>query len=280
MSTIAARVKQRILSIYRGPIRTASVRTGLHGFLVFFWEYLRKLLVTIEYRRAPNPYSVSVAGSEAVFHYSTKAEFERITGLSGEREVVAYIINELEEDDVVWDIGAHIGTHACLLASSLPNGTVIAFEPNPIHANRLADNVQANGLKNVELKRVAVGDRTGVGQLKIVSDELHMGRNTLIQDAYTTTESKEVDLRQGDELIAEDVPIPTVLKIDVEGAELDVLRGMRETLSDPSCRLVVCEVHKSRGVSIHEVTDSLVECGFNINVLKDRGTEQFVSAEK
>jgi hypothetical protein len=82
---------------------------------------------------------------------------------------------------------------------------------------------------------------------------------------------------------AERLPLPAAVKIDVEGEELSVLRGLRRTLSESACRMVCCEVHPSllgAGVGPPDVLDLLRSFGFGRIDTLPRGPEQHLVAYK
>lgn len=122
---------------------------------------------------------------------------------------------------IVLDIGAHIGTHTINLAKWLNNGVVYAFEPQPKIFRELFYNLALNDIKNVKLFKSAVGATNGKIELSplIESNEggtgCH-GNSGIFADLITI-----------DSLNLKNV---SLIKIDVEGMEDDVLEGARETI--------------------------------------------------
>lgn len=86
-------------------------------------------------------------------------------------------------------------------------------------------------------------------------------------------------IRPGDDVIAEGGQIPTVLKIDVEGAENDVLAGLQTTLRRADCRLVVIEIHEGFlslfGAHEDDVINRLEGSGFDVSILTRRSPENY-----
>jgi FkbM family methyltransferase len=137
----------------------------------------------------------------------------------------------LHQGAVFYDVGANVGFFTLIGARLVrPNGYVRAFEPHPDNAAVLEHNIEINGLRNVELIRAAVGAETGTAKLA--------GETPLT--LHLSAQGIDVPLVTLDEL-AENLP-PTLIKIDVEGAELDVLEGAKDTLARDR-PVVVCEVH-------------------------------------
>lgn len=135
--------------------------------------------------------------------------------------------------DTVFDVGANVGFFT-LLAARLagPTGQVLAFEPVPGNVSTIRRNLRLNQNTNVEICQAAVGERNGHAEL-VLAD--HSGGAALASvpkppDARGSIQVKKVTL---DEVIASrKFPPPNVVKIDVEGAELQVLQGMTNTLND------------------------------------------------
>lgn len=125
---------------------------------------------------------------------------------------------------VVYDIGANVGFYT-LLAASLagPEGKVYAFEPAPLNIQYLKEHLRLNKVSNATVLEAAVCDSTG----EATFDE-GMSRSTGRISPAGRLAVRTVSL---DELIARgEIALPDVIKIDVEGGELAVLEGGRDTL--------------------------------------------------
>lgn len=145
--------------------------------------------------------------------------------------------------DVVYDVGANIG-YFTLAAARLvgPSGRVVAFEPVPWCAEAVARNIELNELAQAEIHAVAVGERSGRARLLVVEEASWSHLESTGRHA-DTREEIDVDVVSVDELVAAGtVPPPAVLKVDTEGAELQVIAGMRETIARHRPR-IICELH-------------------------------------
>lgn len=134
---------------------------------------------------------------------------------------------EVAEGDVVWDIGANVGSYT-ILASTLvgQTGKVLAFEPLPVNIDYLKRHIRLNELKNVSVYDMAVYDRCGTVRFHVDEDRV-LG---CVDQQYG---GLEVETANIDWLVGEGgVPVPDVLKIDVEGGELHVLKGATDVLSE------------------------------------------------
>jgi len=155
----------------------------------------------------------------------------------------------LAPGDVFLDIGANIGYFSVLAGLTVaPTGRVIAFEPHPAAREILRQAVAANRLDQiVEIVPAAVADRDGVVSLFLSQDSVlsttDPSRSPLRSD-FTFPDSIEVPRLAVDGWLAGNpglAPRIRVIKIDVEGTEADVLRGMRETLRSCPHAAIVCE---------------------------------------
>lgn len=159
------------------------------------------------------------------------------------------IAQTLEKGKVFFDIGANVGFYT-LLASSLvgDTGRVFAFEPVPKNVVFLKKHLEMNHLRNATVFSAAVSERSGVAQFSEGPNN-YMGR---LADEGTLA----VELVSLDELSAKgNLDRPDYIKIDVEGAELSVLRGARVLLAD-ACPTIFLATH---GSEVHSECLSLLQ---------------------
>ena len=203
------------------------------------WPPVRSLL----YRRFSWPIAkrlrthadVSVHGGSRVEVYTDDA-LGRVLAISGvwEPNVTAAFRRLLGPGDVCLDVGAHIG-YFTLLASRLvgPDGHVYAFEPSPRNYRALCANLARNGVENVTALQLAAGSSGGTAVL-------HEGPGTNTGRATLNPITAELG-RQRDQVVVEVTPVLArvatdelarvrVVKIDVEGSEIDVLRSLAALL--------------------------------------------------
>jgi FkbM family methyltransferase len=147
----------------------------------------------------------------------------RQSGTFYEAEMLSDLQSRLFFPQVAVDVGAHVGNHTIFFAGVL-NLTTYAFEPNPAHFSLLRSNLRANGLDGrCTLFNVALGAEPGHGTIDEGSaTNSGMSRVTPTINGPVEVTSLDTALPHLERL--------DVLKIDVEGTELDVVRGVRETL--------------------------------------------------
>lgn len=155
--------------------------------------------------------------------------------------------------ETVYDCGANLGLYARYLTGVLGAGRVVAFEPMPDNQSFLAANLELGGVADkVTLVPVALSDEDGTAEFQV--DDMQTTSGTLskvtggkaaegrrnLQLAPLTT---QVPCRRLDTLMAEGkLPLPDVIKVDVEGAEGLLLRGAAGLLRERGPRLLV-ELH-------------------------------------
>jgi FkbM family methyltransferase len=183
----------------------------------------------------------------------------------GEPKVEATFLDLLGPGDVVYDLGANIGWYSMLAARAVgPTGKVFAFEPSVQNAGLADANARQNGFDNVMVIPAAVTDENGWmtfqnrGSLmsRIVKEDSVAQAERRAKREGKVKRETVVPITQLDAWIqATGQPSPDVVKIDVEGAEAGVLRGMKQTLALAQPRLIV-ELHGTRR-EIIELLDSL-----------------------
>jgi FkbM family methyltransferase len=161
-----------------------------------------------------------------------------------EADVEEVFLDLLKPGDVVYDIGANIGWFSMLAARRVgPDGAVYAFEPSLANAVYLRMNAATNGFDNVVVVPAAVDDRDGWG--RFTEDSSLEGH--LSSDGESLVPLLSLDAWPE----AAGCRPPDLLKIDVEGAEVGVLEGMRGLLSAVRPALII-ELHET-GAEVGEV---------------------------
>lgn len=172
------------------------------------------------------------------------------------------IRRHVRSGDIVCDIGANKGSFVFWLSRWCRNGLVVAFEPQPSFAGSLADLCRRLGLDNVRVEPKAVFSRSG--QCDLFVPKNHLPGASLLGKAATASafETISVPTVRLDEYFNRDERV-SLLKIDVEGAELAVLRGAERILREQSPLLVFeCENRHLEGATIEDVFAYLESLGY------------------
>jgi FkbM family methyltransferase len=174
-----------------------------------------------------------------------------------ERYEAKMIRRLLDKGEIFWDIGANIGYFSLLAAATLQHtGQVIAFEPGQVAYARLLDNIALNPFSNITTFNLAVTDREGEAALYLAAE-------TADGCASLYGAGPEVTAQESCRTVSLDgfaqshaLPGPDFIKIDVEGAELFVLRGAREMLAASRPLVLVelkAETLAASGTDKHEI---------------------------
>ncbi|MGK0262134.1 MAG: FkbM family methyltransferase [Planctomycetota bacterium] len=182
----------------------------------------------------------------------------------------------LQPGDCFVDIGANLGMLSLLASAAVgASGRVIAFEPNPRLIARFQRTLDRNQVGNVELVHAAISDQPGTAKLHEYGG--HPGWGSLSDcgpEGAAETATFIVPLQSGDDLLAATDPEqPMLIKIDVEGHEVPVLRSLQQTLPT-RWPLVICEyveAHQQRaGHSAAELRGELERHGYRAFALETR----------
>jgi len=148
-----------------------------------------------------------------------------------EPETVALLSALLSEGMTYVDVGANIGHHALIAASRVGDrGAIHAFEPAPAMFEALRRNMSRNGYRNVSCNNCALGDQAGLAQFHL-ADISHSCAHSLGRTVHVTDRQVSVRVRTLDDyFVTAPINRLDVLKVDVEGAELMVLRGAERTI--------------------------------------------------
>ncbi|MBA7559915.1 FkbM family methyltransferase [Candidatus Atribacteria bacterium 1244-E10-H5-B2] len=184
---------------------------------------------------------LEISGIKTRFYVYTPEELRLLESI-GEERILELLILDLQPSDVVYDIGGNIGFYTIFLAKKISNqGEVFVFEPEKESYIHLQNNIKLNNLTNVCAFQKAVGDRSGEAKLYLGQTT---GNFSLVKTYEKETGCQIVEIVNGDQFVKEkNLPIPKVVKIDVEGYEYSVLQGLRQTLSHLDCEIICCEVH-------------------------------------
>jgi FkbM family methyltransferase len=156
------------------------------------------------------------------------------------------------------DVGAHVGKYALVAAQMVgEDGKVIAIEAHPRNFDALLRNMHLNGLKNViAINAAAFNEDDNILELRGSRDDMYSLK--LSGGAKVKVKTRTVDS------ILKQLGIIKVdwVKIDVEGAEVEVLEGMREVIKNNPKIKILLEIWKGNEAKINEILK-----GFKVEVL-------------
>ncbi len=188
------------------------------------------------------------------------------TGLTGnvytglhEFNEMAFLLHVLREDDVFVDVGANVGSYS-ILACSVVGARAYAFEPIPQTHSRLVDNLRLNRIEDrVICPNIGIGAKAGSFVFTADGDTV----NHVLADGESNRNSVKVAMATLDSILAQQSP--ALIKIDVEGFEMPVLKGAEATLSKDSLHAVIMELNGSGdryGFDENHILEMMLGYGF------------------
>jgi FkbM family methyltransferase len=204
------------------------------------------------------------------FAPTTLLQMRAHTLLSKEPETIAWL-NGLGPDDVLWDIGANIGTFT-LYAGAVRQCTVLAFEPFAANYAVLTRNVQLNNLPRVSAYGVALSGQTSLGVLNLDSTAIgsamsqfgRSGEKSRYASTNTSIGHGMIGLTIDDFVRQFNPPLPTHIKIDVDGLEWPIVQGAAATLRSPRVRSIMIELSITDRLERDQAIQLLHTCGLRL----------------
>jgi FkbM family methyltransferase len=242
--------------IWSSPIRlvhavyhTVGVARLRHQ--LFAWRY-----------HSRKTFTAGISGHTVVFQtqdlYSKRWFYPRYCDGRIHEEVTSHLIMKLLRGKRCFlEVGANLGWFACLAGRVLGDGRVVAFEMDEQNFRLLQDNVATNRLHNVVTVQAAVADNNGVARYLRTTPYSRAGYHLLLDSKPERGDIVETRTITLDSYAQRNSVRPDVVKIDVEGAEVQVLRGMRTMLKRDAPSLVV-EVHPERMAELETSSADLV----------------------
>lgn len=218
--------------------------------------------------------NLNVMAKEGVIRYGHGAglRFDARGGFAGyllgtsEPEEQDALHRFLKPDQVFYDIGANVGFFSVLGARFVgPNGRVYAFEPIPACVAKIKKNAAINGFAQIETIETGVSSTTGRARLRVAAATAHSV--LAVAGSYDDGHTIDITLTTIDDFVQSRGPRPpNVVMIDVEGAEVEVLKGMHRTLADHR-PIVMCEVHWIGDAFLSYCREHLIPLGYRVEPL-------------
>lgn len=199
-----------------------------------------------------------------------------------------YLIAEgMKSAEVFIDVGSHIGVYGLTIAQAFPDKRVIAFEPLGNNFDSLQANIARNGITNCVAHQKAIANN--VGSVRFYLNPIHDGGGSVIPPKVYKTGDIEIDSIRYQQrhpefcpwMDVETVPLSeiisqkSVLKIDVEGAEKDVLCSGSEAIKAGLVEVMIVEVIQE---TVHDILQIMDDLDFDSFLLPE--CRRFVRGER
>jgi len=200
------------------------------------------------------------------------------SNVKSEQAIYEDFVSSVNSTDVVWDVGANLGIYG-LLAAEI-GCEVSFFEPHPDSTKRIIQNIDHNKYPGT-VHEIALSNESGTVDFVTGLQWSGAGVNAIksgnlednYDERYDNPNTITVDTQRADAICDNGATPPTVAKIDVEGAEMDVLLGGASVFEPSTCRVIYCEVHSQiteYGYSMEDVRAELTERGYTIEMLGEQ----------
>jgi FkbM family methyltransferase len=216
----------------------------------------------------PFRFCLSVADGQMKldFYPTFKAELYRYaTFFTKEEGTIKWLEDTLQENDIFYDVGANLGLYSLFAAKLNKNIKTYAFEPHKLNFASLINNVRDNGLlKDIIPISIPLSDTAELTNLYYKSlynggsmNQLGKKNDAFNNRDFNVSFEEIIYAMPMDALAGTVLPLPTVVKIDVDGNELAILKGMTKVLSaDNKPRSVQIEINPGYKASITELMNS------------------------
>jgi FkbM family methyltransferase len=190
---------------------------------------------------------------------------------------VAWITRVLGDEDVFYDIGANVGAYALIAARHRRSARIVAFEPSFENYAALCRNVAHNRCESqVVPLPLAIGHATGLETFNYYAlgpgKALHtLGDSVDYRGQRFQPEfcQRLISVSLDDAIALLRLPAPNHIKIDVDGTEMDVLRGGEQLLRGPNVKSILVEICEQR-IPSRQIIDFLAERGLRLAARYDR----------
>jgi FkbM family methyltransferase len=200
---------------------------------------------------------VKANGQHATVSATERMAHRQASTQHRETDHIEWLCDRVDDDWLVWDCGAHTGTWTLLLAAH--GARVAAIEADPAVTDRLRANIDHNP---------TLADRIAVREVAIAGQPGALPIDDLNQWADDERARRQIAVTPAS--LAAATGTPDAIKMDVEGAELDVLDAMGDLLEE--CQAIVVEVHTNAGVAVAAVRERLTAAGFAVSEWDKAGT--------
>ncbi len=194
-----------------------------------------------------------------------------------EPHVTQLISEHLRPGDVFYDVGANAGYFTVVAARAVgPQGLVVAFDPVPRNAATILEQVKLNTLETIcTVERIAIADQDGAAKFTVTTRNAnsHLEAITITHAVEGRCVALDVATTRLDTIIRTHRR-PTLVKMDIEGAEVLALQGARELLAGPDAPTMLISTHSD--TLERKVKAILIDAGYSLTNLS--GFEQMVWA--
>ena len=160
----------------------------------------------------------------------------------------------------IYDIGANIGYYVCLQNSILKGKCkIVAIEPSPINFKNLKENIKLNNYENIRFFNAAIGEKNSIEKFSLAEQSnLNSFHNFGTGKKYLSGKTIDVEVKTVSEITKLTNLKPDLIRMDVEGHEVEVINGMIDDILQKKIRpSIIFETHLSRYNKDHDISKPL-----------------------
>ncbi len=209
-------------------------------------------------------YAMAVPNGNLKFHSTTaRSLHDAHSIMHGEPEMIRWL-DSLHEDAVLWDIGANIGVYS-LYAAFVRNISVLAFEPGAANHAALCKNIELNNLdKIIQPFCLAFAEQTSIDTLFLSNSGAGHSTHSFGQEFEKAEHQQSVTGYSVDDFCKIFSPkLPTYIKLDVDGIEMNIIKGAEITLKDHVQSIIVEFEEEETSASNQMIASQLQDYGFH-----------------
>lgn len=210
------------------------------------------------------------------FLVNSPVEKWRIESLDGEEKLIEILLKNLKEDDIFYDVGSCIGLYSILVSKK--GAISYAFDPDPSVYNHMVKNIELNHLqKKIKTFRCAVSNRQGNVDFYVLAQG---EKSSSIINKRDMRIKIKVSATSIDYMIKhKKVEYPTIIKMDIEGAEALAIEGMKSLICSPRRpRMLIIEFHpefiKLFNTTYQNLRKTIIDSGYKEYYVQSRSNEK------
>ena len=240
--------KKKKLQLYR--------RLYVHDNIIPSYNVIKFFYKSMRFLRLGNPELLKVYAKEYDYKY-----YCRVEEFNPDREEDIVKLFRPKEGDIVVDVGAHIGKYTIIASKMVGSkGKVIAIEAHPVNYDILKKNIVINRLNNVVALNYAVHSKETMVKLYEPGQEEGFTIYNTIMSERTSRNQKYIEVKANtldSLLLLNGINQVNWIKIDVEGAEYEVLKGSTNILSSSKDISLLIEIH-NLGATNKNFNDAII----------------------
>lgn len=178
------------------------------------------------------------------------------------------LVERLPTGAIVWDVGAYTGYYSLAAAQMRSDIDIYSFEPHPRLFEVLRCNIKENDFKNITPKNIGLGAINSEYNLNITNSIDLPSGSSLVDIGKPVIGRHPIKVCTADSFVAETEKLPDLIKIDVEGFEIDVIFGMVKTLMSNDV-IILMEILNEQ--QYMKILNFLVSLGYYCSRINENG---------